>query len=386
MLIISFDAVGDNEYTRLMEYPAFSSFAKQAAVFHGVHTLCPSNTYPVHTSIVTGVLPNVHGLVSNTQPFPTRHPVWNNKEEAIRVKTLWQAAAERGIETAAVFWPVTGYSKTIRYNIPEMMPRPGKSHLLTMIMAGSKRLLAKEFLLHGRLLDGISQPNRDNFAAACMKDILQKRKPGLALVHFTVYDTLCHTNGRGSETLNIAFETLDRNLALLLEAVGEDRDVIVLSDHSQIDVHTTLEPNGILVRAGLMSKKNETWIPGESGCFIECCGGTAFFHAENLPEDRVMQVRRHIEQSEGFRRFLTSEEILDSGYDGVAFGFCAQAWYSYTAFAPGHKAEHGYPPDIPDYEIFYMVRGAGQTPGGQMQGGSLLDIAPLVAKSLGIKM
>jgi len=369
-----------------MEYPAFAAFAKQAAVFHGVPTLCPSNTYPVHTSVITGVLPNVHGLVSNTQPFPARYPAWNNRETGIRVKTLWQATAEQGIKTAAVFWPVTGYSKTIRYNIPEMMPKPGKNHFVTMLKAGSKLLQAKAFLIHGKLLDGINQPNRDNFAAACMEDILRKRKPGLALIHFTAYDTLCHKNGRGSGALKAAFEALDRNLALMLKAVGENRDVIVLSDHSQINLHTAIEPNGILVTAGLMSREKEAWIPGGSGCFFECCGGTAFFRAGALPAGRVAEVRGRIEQNEGFRRFLTDEEMLDSGYGDAAFGFCAKAGYSYTAFAPGHKAEHGYPPDMPDYDVFYMVRGAGLPPGSATQGGSLLDIAPLAAKSLGIKM
>ena len=386
MLIISFDAVGDKELALLMEYPAFSAFARQAAVFRGIPTLCPSNTYPIHASVVTGALPAVHGLISNTGPFPSRSPVWNNREDGIRAKTIWQAAAEKGIDTAAVLWPATGFSKTIRFNIPEMMPLPGKNHVATMLGAGSKLLQAKMFLRHGKMLDGISQPKRDDFAAACMADIVRENRPGLALIHLTAYDTLCHANGRGSGALKAAFESLDRNLAILLEAAGEKRDVIVFSDHSQIDVHTATEPNGILAAAGLMGRERDAWVAGESGCFVECCGGTAFFHAGSLEGSRVEEVRGEIERSEGFRRFLTRREMLDSGYGGAAFGFCARAGYSFAAFAPGHKAEHGYPPDMPDYEVFYMARIQGLPPGEAARGGSLLDIAPLAAKSLGLEM
>jgi len=330
-------------------------------------------------------LPRVHGLRSNTEPFPSRSPVWNNHEDGIRARTIWQAAAEQGIETAAVFWPVTGFSKTIRHNIPEMMPRPGKNHFITLLNAGSKRLQLKMFLRHRKLLDGINQPNRDDFAAACMADILRENKPGLALMHLTAYDTLCHKNGRGSEALKAAYDALDRNLTILLEAAG-GRDLMILSDHSQLNVHTAIEANGMLVAEGLMSRETDAWITGESGCYIECCGGTAFFHAGSLPESRVDGLRARIEQNEGFRRFLTDEEKCDSGYDHAAFGFCAQAGYSYLAFGPGHKAEHGYPADMPDYDVFYMARGFGLEPGSVTQKGNLLDIAPLIAKTLKIEM
>ena len=386
MLIISFDAVGDDEYDRLLEYPAFSAFAKQAAVYRDIPALFVSNTYPTHTSVATGVLPDVHGLISNTEPFPAKYPVWNSRESMIRVKTLWQAAAEHGIKTAAVLWPVTAYSKSIRYNIPEVLPRPGENQVITSMKAGSKLLQAVMYLRYRKLLSGLKQPALDNFSTSCMADILRKRKPGLALIHLTAYDTLCHEHGKGSGELVEAVESLDRNLAILLKAAGDDRDVLIFTDHSQLNKHTSLELNSILVEEGLMHRENDAWIAGESGCFIECCGGSAFFHAGKLPENRVDELRGVIERSEGFGRFLTGGEMQSSGYKNAAFGFCALRGYSYLAFGPGHKAEHGYTPDMPDYKVFYMTKGFGLPPGYPAQEGSLLDIAPLVSKRLGLDM
>jgi hypothetical protein len=370
MLIISFDALSDSEYDRLLQYPAFNAFSRQAAVFREVSTVFLSNTYPVHTSVATGVRPNVHGITSNTEPFPSLHPLWNCDESLIKAKTIWQAAAEKGIDVAAVLWPVTGWSKTIRYNIPEVLARPGKSQLWTNLRAGSFMLQLKLFLRHRRLLDGVKQPNLDYFSASCMADILREKNPGLALVHLTAYDALCHQYGRDDRLLEMAFQALDKNLSLLLEAAGE-RDVILFSDHSQLNVHTVIDPNLML---------------GETGCFVECCGGSAFFHGGGLDSVRIDGIKAKIGRSDGFRRYLTPEEVEESGIEGAAFGFCAQKGYCYEAFTEKKAANHGYPLDMPDYKVFYMVKGCDFEAGEQAKGGSLLDIAPLVAKRLGLQL
>jgi len=384
MLIISFDAVGDEEFDQLMEYPVFSAFSKQTAVHREVRTLFVSNTYPIHVSIATGLHPRDHGLISNTGSFPEKTPIWNSRESLIRAKTLWQAAAGQGLDIAAVFWPVTAYSKTVRYNIPEVIALPGKNQIITSLKAGSTLLQLKMVLKFRKLLDIKNQPGRDIFAAACMGHILRKHNPGLALMHFTAYDSLCHRYGKGSVELKKAFESLDRNLGILLEAAGETRDIVILSDHSQINVHTTLKPNDMLVEKGLLRVDNDNYIPGTSGCYFECCGGSAFFHAGSLPGEKIDELRRNIEQSEGFRRYLTDEEMQCSGYASASFGFCPQPGFIYVAYDSGHKAEHGYPTDMPGYNVFYMTKGFGLPPGSVTKGGSLLDIAPLVASRMGL--
>ena len=385
MLIISFDAVGDDKYDELARYPAVSAFAGQSTVFRGVSTVFLSNTYPVHTSVATGAAPSAHGVISNTEPFPRRHPFWLNREDGIKVKTIWQAAGEKGIDTAAVFWPATAFSGTIRYNVPEVLARPGKNQLMTSLQAGSKNLQLKLFLRHRALLDGIRQPALDRFATACMADILREYKPGLALIHLTAYDAICHEQGKNGAAIRTAYESLDRNLAILLAAAGGERDVVVFSDHGQIDVHTTVDPNDVLADAGFLWRKESEYQIGESGCFIECCGGAAFFHGGALGAGALDDMRGRLSRAKGFRRFLTDGEMRESGRENLAFGFCPQAGYCYEAFGSGHKANHGYPLDMPDYQVFYMVRGTGFGRGAAARGGSLLDIAPLVAGRLGLE-
>jgi predicted AlkP superfamily pyrophosphatase or phosphodiesterase len=375
MIIISFDAVGDDEFERLASYPVFGAFVKDAAVFRNVPSLFVSNTYPIHASVATGVCPGRHQLIANNEPYPSRNPIWNSREDGINARTLWQAAHEKRIETAAFFWPVTAYSKTIRWNMPEVLARPGSSQLLTSLMAGNALMQAKLFLKHRRLFEGLKQPQLDNFATACACDILRGKKPGLCFIHLVAYDTICHKYGKGSSELTFALEALDKNLAALLNAAG-DTDVLIFTDHSQINVRHVVMINAIIMEAGLESK----------GCFFECCGGSAFFHAGALNEEEIKFVKDRVEITECFRRFISDDEMVESGYEGyAAFGITAKAGYSFEAYPKRIKATHGYATDMPDYNVFYMAKGFGLTP-GEKSGGSLLDIAPLAAKRLGLNM
>ncbi len=106
LLVVSLDAVGDSLYKRLLSCPSFSALARESAVWREVNSVFPTNTYPVHASVVTGKNPEQHGVSGNTEPFPGEHPKWLYEEKHIRAKTLWQAAAEKGLDVASVMWPV----------------------------------------------------------------------------------------------------------------------------------------------------------------------------------------------------------------------------------------------------------------------------------------
>lgn len=376
LLIISFDAVSDCEFERFLQYKSFTEFAGLCSTYRQVSSVFLSNTYPVHTSVITGKAPAIHGITSNTKPFPVKNPVWITNEQEIRIKTLWQAAAENNITTAAVLWPVTAFSKTIRYNIPEAHTLPGKNQILTNLASGSKLLQLKMFLKHGKLLDGINQPALDNFSTACMSDIIREHAPGLALIHLTAYDSICHQHGRNSNMIKTASDAMVKNLETLLKAAGDDYNIILFSDHGQLNVHTSITPNELLVEKGLLSEK----------CFFKCCGGSAFFHSGSLSSEETLEIKDSITKSEGFFRFLTDTEMYESGHGNNTFGFCAKEGYFYEAFKSKEKATHGYPVDMPGYKVFYMVRAKGFKQGSVTATGSLLDIAPIAAKLLGIKI
>jgi len=389
LLIISFDSVPDSEWGALCAYPNICAFASSASVTRGVRSVFLSNTYPVHCSVATGKPPREHGIISNTEGFPKRHPIWYTNASEIKCKTLWQAARAAGLSVASVLWPCAAGAKEIRYNVPEIPPMPGKNKYLANLAAGSKLLQLRLAARYAGLLDGVKQPALDNFVTSCADFILRRYKPDLTLVHLTAYDSLCHIHGRNGESLKPAFESLDNSLKRLLDAAQPGTSVIIFSDHSQLDVHTVLTPNDILVEMGLLKRLpresgyGDLFTPG--GCYIECCGGSAFFRAAGLSQKKISVVRNAISEMPGFNRLLTSDELYESGHTDAAFGFCVLPGYTTEAYAVNYRGNHGYPLDAPDYEVFYAVKGAGFAE-GETRGGSLLDIAQIAARVLNIQM
>lgn len=385
LLIISFDAVGDKEFNRLLQYPNFAAMAGRSAIVRKVKSVFLSNTYPVHTSVVTGVEPNVHGLINNTDRAPIRHPRWWYDAKRIKTRTLWEAAYQEGLSTAAILWPVTGRAKKIKWNVPESLADHGKSQVLTNLKNGSKLLQLKLLLKYGRMIDGINQPALDSFTTVCARDILLEKNPDLTFVHLTAYDTLCHKNGLDSNEIGKALEALDNHLGILLNAAGKDCNVIVFSDHAQLPAEKDISPNKMLSEKFGYTKESAQGYD-MTKCYFECCGGSAFFREYKLADEEIAKIKEETTKLKGFNRFLTKEEMRVSGREGEAFGFCASVGYAIHDFPTDEKANHGYPLDYENYEVFYMGSGPGFNAGVFEEGGSLLDIAPLACAILGLSI
>src|SRR5258708_33060497 len=101
--------------------PQLRRFLKEGSYADGVVGVVPTVTYPSHTTLVTGVWPEKHGILGNTtfDPLEKNSQGWYWYTEDIRVPTLWDAAAGDGRTTGSVQWPVTvGAHST--WNIPEL--------------------------------------------------------------------------------------------------------------------------------------------------------------------------------------------------------------------------------------------------------------------------
>ncbi len=377
LVLISLDAVSDETFETLKKYKHFRALCEESTLVRQVQSLFLSNTYPIHTSIATGLYPYEHGIVSNTKVQPeTNKPDWITHSQWIQGKTLWQAAYEKGLKTAAVMWPVTGGAKEIAYNVPEVMAKPGESQLVVSLKAGSKRLQIKEFLRHRKVLKGISQPELDDFSTLVMKDIIKEKQPDLMLLHLTAYDSLCHHYGRGAKELHVAYESLDKSLARILEVLDKDTTVVFFADHGQLNVDHCILANNYLEEMGLTYQE----------AYIECCGGSAFLHNYKCSSEKVEQIKERIKQSRGFNRFLTPEEMQVCGRSTLAFGFCAKEGYYYEREEKKEKGNHGYPLDYPGYQVFYGVKGKNFEGGKVLKGGSLLDVTALVAAECELDM
>ena len=194
VMIVSFDAVGAKDLEYLQTLPNFQRFFEQAALCSHVNSVCPSLTYPAHTSIVTGRMPKNHGIVNNTKIQPNRKdPDYHRKW--IRSTTLYDEAKKKGMTTAGLLWPVAAGSR-MDYYVPEIMvTRKWQNQILMNATNGPlfyQLDLNKRF---GQLRNGIAQPQLDNFIQACALDTIYKYNPQLFLLHLTDVDANRHLYG-----------------------------------------------------------------------------------------------------------------------------------------------------------------------------------------------
>ena len=390
VLLISFDAVSNSDVDKLIEMKNFKALKAKGTLVREVKSIFISNTYPIHTSIITGTHPYIHGIIENLKPqTEVPDPDWYWYSEDIKVETVYGAASKCGMTVASVMWPVTGGSKEIKYNIPEIFPNRGKKQIVVSLEAGSKFLQIKEFIKHGKKLKGLSQPEVDNFAVSCMCDIIKEKKPDLMQIHLTDCDTHKHKFGIESKEVNAALGRLDLNLGRLLEATKsmENLTVIIVSDHAQINVNKSVNPNVSLEKEGLL-KINEDGTVYDYSCWVKCSGGSAMLITKPyISFEMIQKAKALMQKCEGFERFLTEEEMQLSGHGNCPFGMSAKRGYQFSMNKnPYEKANHGYTLDKDKYTTFYMVVGEGIGENNVLSGGSLLDIAPIIAKTLDIDM
>lgn len=379
--MISYDAVGSGDVPSLLKLPNFSAFAEKGMLFRDIQTVFVSNTYPVHVSVATGVSPCEHGLVDNQEIDPSDpNPRWNYRSALIKKKTLWQAAAEKGLTTAAVLWPVTGGAKEIRWNIPETMAHGGENQIKLNLKYGSKILQVSELFRHKNLMNGIHQPELDRFSTACMVDIIREKEPDLMLLHLTAYDSMCHIYGRGSAESIAVLKEMDEHLRSLLAAIDSDTTVIIFSDHAQLNVHTVINPNHILEKANFAKVLRDGSLEHYS-CYFTLQDGSAFFYRNGCDDSAVDRVRDLTLTTEGVRRILTEDEMKESGHTDAAFGVCAEVGFHFGTEA-NKRGSHGYPTDYPDYSTFCAI----SEPIQGVEIKKITDITGIAARILDLQM
>ena len=127
VIVISIDGMTPAEYEDTaahgLRIPNMSAMRAGGCVSPGVIPVLPASTYPNHTSMVTGVSPALHGVISNTpiDPFNWENGGWYFFADKIQVPAIWQAMRKAGHQDGAVSWPVT-VGAEVDYLLPEFRP------------------------------------------------------------------------------------------------------------------------------------------------------------------------------------------------------------------------------------------------------------------------
>ena len=219
VLLISIDGYR-HDYTSRYRPPTLNNFIKKGIRAEGLISVYPSNTFPNHYSIVTGLHPGNHGIVSNSFWDPGRQQLYRLGNPASMKDgswyggtPLWVAATKQQMVSASYFWVGS------EANIQGIQP--------TYWFPYNNRVPDRERI--EQVLAWLRLP--------------QETRPHLITLYFSKIDHIGHKHGPESPEVKEAVLELDNNLGYLfqeLDKIDLDINTIVLSDHGMQQVKKTL--------------------------------------------------------------------------------------------------------------------------------------------------
>lgn len=412
LVIISNDALVKEDMDYLFTKPLFKELKPQGTWVKTLKTVYPSITYCCHSSMITGCYPaKTH--VYNNERDEWEHSEWLWERKWNRAKTLLDAAKEKGLTTANVFWPVLGNDDNIDYNIPEYWSQtPDEPLTVALKRMGTSDKVIKEIVEPNLYyIEGHQRqhPYCDEFVFACARDMILKYQPDVLVVHPAGIDGKRHQcgifNEYVTEQVDYTYYWVEKVVRALKEAgVYENTDIILTSDHGQMNIVRWCHPNVLLTKAGLI-KLDENNNVVEKKAYMKPVGGSAqvFLTDKNDKEayEKTYNVLKEAAKTKlyGFQQVFTKEEAAKEGLEGD-FDFVLES-DSNTAFGWEPFGDYYVEPDLSDYRMGVGTHGylpdKGPQPsmfmwgpdfkeGVEIERRSTLDMVATVAKIFGFDM
>ncbi len=178
----------------------------------------PTKTFPNHYTIVTGLYPQNHGLISNNMYDPVfkeyfslgnRSAVENSRW--YKGEAIWETARKQGIKTASYFWP--GSEVDIEYR------RPDYFHYYEHKKPYQERI--------NGVIEWLKLPYEE--------------RPKFITLYFDAADTDGHIYGPESDSINSTIVSLDKLLNTFIDLLKEIKlfdstNIILVSDHGMCKI------------------------------------------------------------------------------------------------------------------------------------------------------
>jgi predicted AlkP superfamily pyrophosphatase or phosphodiesterase len=408
VILISVDGMPPDYYTAPeklgLRVPTLTMMKRGGAHAEGMEGVYPTVTYPQHTTMVTGLRPEAHGIVQNRifeAPSEPQTRYWYWYADALKAETLWTVAKRAGLTTAAVGWPVT-VGAEIDYNVPEIY-EPGESPATWKWTAKHSTPGLLEKALGPDLKKDSSVDER---LTSVSEYIIKNHRPNLLLLHLIELDGTHHRNGPRTKPGIETAEREDGYIGRIVEATRQagifgKTTFFIVSDHGFASIDKRFSPNVALAKEGLITLdaagkatawKAAAW-PSGGSCPIVLKDANdkeieakvnAIFSKwakqENSPIKQIVtraelrnlkavpQAALMLEAAPGysFDDVLTGAEVRDSGET--------------------YKGTHGYLPTDPRMHASLIIYGPGARSGAKLPLARMIDLAPSIASLLKLKL
>ena len=351
LLVISVDGL-DWRYLRDrdalgLKVPNLRKLMAKSQIADGVVGVWPTVTWPSHTSMLTGVRPDQHGILANAggPPDPSLS-YWSAAK--IKVPTLTQCLADAGRSIGAVNWPVTVDAK-INWNLPEVYARRrgDSSDMDTVDKFGTPGLVAEISRTYSSFPQQWLDDRSETLAALY---ILTRKQPDLMLLHLAETDAEQHEQGPFGARAKAVVERTDELIGNILKSLPKDYALALVSDHGfeQIDHIANLKvmaaaagvTEAMTVAGGLVTSSDPqtiAWLKAQSG------KGEV---GREVPSD---ELKRYAPQLSG-TAFEPAPHVM--------FGKGKEPREESKT-----KGNHGFWPARPDYHSIFLLSGPSIQPG-----------------------
>lgn len=406
VVFISYDAFSQDNFNKAKKLPNLSRLIKNGIYTSNLNSVYPTLTYVVHSTLVTGVYPNKHGVIHNNpfQPFiEEKNQEWYWFRDNIKAPTIYDAIKDAKMTTAGIMWPVTGKS-SIKHNLPEIVAINDENQMLKIVKNGSPLFTISMGLKYGKTLQGIKQPYLDNFSTLCAMDTIKNHRPNLLLLHLIDLDDAKHRNGTDSKEVDEVLVRMDKRIGRIIKSANDagiydDTVFIVSGDHGQIDINYKVHLNNLL--------KENNLIYEESGelkwrAYLQTGGGSAYLHIKDNDKEAERIALGILNEAMilgkyGIDRIITREE-LDNLHVHKSINYMVEAKVGYS-FEESlsdiiikdlkkldiKHATHGYLPEKDNYKCNLIISGNIIKSDYEIGSVNMVDIAPTIAKMLGVE-
>lgn len=388
-----------------LKIPNLRQLLREGTHARAVTGVMPTVTYPSHTTLVTGVSPARHGIITNTtfDPLGKNQDGWYWYADDIRVETLWDVATKAGLVTSAVDWPVT-VGAHLTWNIAQVWRANTPDDAKLSRVVSTPGLLKEAEKAIGPWQSGYAYEVADDRKKAAFDVwMIEAKKPRLHFAYFSGLDEEQHESAPYTPKVFATLEQIDAlvgEVRAAAERAGGGRAIVaVVSDHGHSTTDKELHLNEALREAHLM------WLDGKGKvtdwrAFAWLAGGSAgIFIKDPADEDARKAVAQVIETLRGdpshpIAHVYKGDEIrLTGGFAGADFVVSVAGNYRLGGSLDGKvlrpgipRGTHGHAPDLADMDSSFFIAGPGIPAGLDLGRIDMRDVAPTLAGRLGLDL
>lgn len=366
VLLISIDGFR-HDYPQLHSATNIEKLAKNGVKVKQLSPAYPSLTFPNHVSLITGLYPAKHGIISNSFFNPELDKAYSigNKDsvtdsEFYQGVPLWSLAGQQNMKSAAYFW-VGSETEIAGHRPTYWLPYDGSKTLDERV---------------NKVIDWLS--------------LSDDKRPQFTTLYFSEVDSAGHEYGPKSPETYQAVQNVDSAIGDLMSRIkllstekNIDINVILTSDHgmAKVDNHPRIFTDKLLDEHESLKNKFE----------FQGSGALTFIHATGSNKEQDLnELEAAVKDVEGLSFYRHQDIPAHLNFkdhpairDGI---FMVHDHYLIASTQrPGPIGMHGYDPiQVPQMNTLMYATGPAFIKGAMVEQASVVDIYPMVAKILGL--